>query len=133
MLGDPRKLSQIDRQNFKEWISWLKGLELRQKYMSFRQDLLGFGKPSEGCWDGFMRINTDTQSGGLVGVFRQGSIEEERLINLKYLNPTNKYYIKEGKSGKTIAFMTGKALEEKGFKVNLREQYDGQLFEVIMQ
>ena len=33
----------------------------------FRQDLAGFGEPREGQWDGYQRINTETQSGGLVG------------------------------------------------------------------
>lgn len=101
--------------------------------MSFRQDLPGFGEPSEGAWDGFIRINTDIQSGGLVGVFRQGSIEEERVVIVKYLNPSKIYSVKEGKTGKTLASMTGKALEEKGFIVKLGEKYDGQLFEVIAQ
>ncbi len=44
----------------------------RHDYMMYRQDLAGFGEPQEGQWDGFQRINTDTKSGGIVGVFRQG-------------------------------------------------------------
>ncbi len=55
--------------------------------MSYRQDLAGFGEPMNGMWDGFQRINVTDHSGGIVGVFRQGSHEEERVVTINYLNP----------------------------------------------
>lgn len=131
MLGDPRELSQKDKQNFKAWTDWLKELQVRHGYMSFRQDLPGFAEPAEGCWDGFMRINTETKSGGLIGVFRHGSAERERTVTLKYLDPARKYVVKEGKTGRKIVSMTGSELETEGFKVKLDKRYDGQLFEVV--
>lgn len=131
LLGDPTKLTSAERQSFKTWVDWLKGVENRHAYMSFRQDLPGFGEPTEGCWDGFMRINTETKSGGLVGVFRQGGAETIRTITVKYLDFLKKYAIKEGKTGKLISTMTGKQLEETGFKVTLLKKYDSQLFEIV--
>ena len=130
MLGDPRKLSAEERAEYKAWMIWLKGLEERHGYMSFRQDVPGFGEPQEGCWDAFCRINTDTFSGGLVGVFNQGSAEKSRLVTVPYLAPDATYQVRQGFSGKTIAVMTGKELAEKGFEVFLDEPYGGDLFEI---
>lgn len=133
MLGDPRLLSSEDKRCFKEWTDWLKGLEARHSYMSFRQDLPGYGEPSEGAWDGYMRINTETKSGGLVGVFRQGAIESERIVTVNYLDPVKLYAVKEGRTGKTLVIQTGEQLAKEGFKVCLNKKYDGQLYEIIVQ
>ena len=130
LLGDPTKLTTTERQSFKAWVNWLKGVESRHAYMSYRQDLPGFGEPTEGCWDGFMRINTETKSGGLVGVFRQGANETERTITVKYLDYKRIYLVKDGKTSKIITSGNGKQLEEKGFKVKLTKKYDGHLFEI---
>lgn len=133
MLGDPRALSDREKRNYKQWSDWLKGLEKRHSYTSFRQDLPGFGEPAEGNWDGFSRINTETQSGGLVGVFKQGAAENKRIVTVRYLNPQKQYAIKEGKTGKIITIMSGKDLEKKGFEVRLNKKYDGALFEIMVQ
>lgn len=133
MLGDPRKLSTAQRAAFKQWSQWLRQTQERHNYMLFRQDLPGFGEPTEGMWDGFQRINTETQSGGIVGVFRQGGIETERLVTVKYLDPTKKYTVKEAITGKVILKATGEQLAQSGFKVKLTTQYDGKLFEITAQ
>lgn len=39
-------------------------------FMTYRQNLSGFERPQDGFWDGFQRINTDTKSGGIVGIFK---------------------------------------------------------------
>lgn len=132
MLGDPRKLTPEERAEYKSWMTWLKGLEDRHGYMSFRQDVPGFGEPQEGCWDAFCRINTDTFSGGLVGVFNQGSVEKSRLVTIPYLAPDATYEVRQGFSGTIVAVMTGKELAEKGFEVFLDESYDGDLFEITV-
>lgn len=133
MLGDPRKLSTEERAEYKAWADWLKGLEARHGYMSFRQDVPGFGEPKEGSWDAFCRINTDTRSGGLVGVFNQGSCEKSRMVTIPYLDPARTYEIKQGPNGKTIAILTGRQLMERGFSVTLNDMYDGELFEIVAQ
>ena len=131
MLGDPRKLTEDERKNYKSWANWLNGLESRHGYMSFRQDLPGFGEPKEGSWDGFCRINTDTGSGGLVGVFNQGAKEKSRTVTIPWLKPDKMYKVKQGFEGKVIATGSGKKLAEEGFQVVLSKSYDGELFELI--
>ena len=131
MLGDPRKLSKEERAEFKAWSSWVKSLENRHGIMSFRQDLPGFGMPAVGGWDGFCRINTDTRSGGLIGVFREGAAETSRTITVRDLNPDAVYSVRRGPDGTEVASMTGRELETKGFRVTLAEEFSGELFEVV--
>jgi alpha-galactosidase len=131
MLGDPRKLTNAERKTYKSWAEWLKKLEAAHGFMSFRQDLPGFGEPTEGCWDGFSRVNTETNSGGLVGVFRHGAAEESRVVTVPYLKADKTYLVKQGYAGTTIATLTGQELSQKGFPVTLKEKYDGELFEVV--
>lgn len=130
MLGDPRKLSASQRACYKQWATWLKQLEARHNFMAYRQDLPGFGEPQEGCWDGFLRLNTDTRSGGLVGVFRQGGAESSRTVMVPYLHPDATYEVRQGGCGKLVATLTGRQLAKEGFVVTLPEKYDGELFEV---
>jgi alpha-galactosidase len=131
MLGDPRKLTPEEKQRYKSWSGWLKKLESRHAFMSFRQDLPGFGEPTEGCWDGFCRLNTETDSGGLVGVFKHGAVEESRVVTIPWLDFDKTYIVKQGYEGKTVDTLTGKELAEKGFIVKLTQKYDGELFEII--
>jgi len=128
MLGDPRKLTPEERQWYKTQSGWLKELEKRHGIMSFRQDLPGFGEPTEDCWDGFCRINTETGSGGLVGIFRHGAKEEIRTVTVPWLNPQKIYTISS--ISKEIVVMTGKELAEKGFSITIPELYGGELFEI---
>jgi alpha-galactosidase len=104
-------------------------MENRYGIMSYRQDLPGFGEPQEGTWDGFQRINTDTKSGGIIGVFRQGGVTSERLVTINYLGQDKLYEVKQ-MDGKVMATATGKELQTKGFKVALEKDYDGLLLEV---
>ena len=133
MLGDPRKLSREERAEFRAWSSWVKSLEKRHGIMSFRQDLPGSGMPRVGGWDGFCRINTETRSGGLVGVFREGASETTRTVTVRYLDPEASYSVKQGPDGREIARMTGAELENKGFSVTLEEEFSGELFEIDRQ
>lgn len=131
MLGDPRKLSKEERAEFKSWASWMKGLEQRHGIMSFRQDLPGFGMPMVGNWDGFCRINTETCSGGLVGIFREGAAETVRTVTVRDLDPEAVYSVKRGPDGCEVTSMTGDELEKKGFQVSLDGEYSGELFEIV--
>jgi len=130
MMGDPRKLSPEERLWYKTWSAWLRRLEDTHRFMSFRQDLPGFGEPAEGSWDGFSRVNTETGSGGLIGVFRHGSAEETRTVTVPWLHADKQYVITQGAEGKEVATMTGAELAIKGFTVKLSEKYDGELFEL---
>lgn len=131
MLGDPRKLSATDLKKYRGYAGWLQLMENRYGIMSFRQDLAGYGEPMEGMWDGFQRINTETKSGGIVGVFKQGGADTQRKVIVSYLDPVKNYTVKEAVSGKIIIQKaTGKQMAQQGFIVTINEQYGGQLFEV---
>jgi alpha-galactosidase len=132
MLGDPRKLTPADQLKYRGYADWLQLMDKRYQIMGYRQDLPGFGEPMEGMWDGFQRINTDTGTGGVIGVFRQGAAESKRLVTINNLQPLQTYLIKQ-MDGKIIAAQTGKEFQEKGFEVELNKLYDGELFEVNMK
>jgi alpha-galactosidase len=130
VLGDPRKLSEKQRADVNAWSSWLQRMQAKYDYMAFRQDLPTFGEPTPGHWDGFQRINTDLKNGGIVGVFRYKSIENERQVNLQFLNPDKTYNVIEARSGKLLQTSSGRKLMEEGFPVRLMGEVDGALFEI---
>ena len=129
MLGDPRKLSETDLKKYRGYADWLQKMEHNYSIMNFRQDLPGFGEPMEGMWDGFQRINTETKSGGIIGIFRHGSVESKRIVTVIYLDPEKTYEVKEI-DGKVVTSLTGNELNEKGFIVELLGLYSGDLYEI---
>ncbi|ASU33940.1 glycoside hydrolase family 36 protein [Mucilaginibacter xinganensis] len=129
MLGDPRKLTAADITKYRVFADWLQLMDRRYQIMSFRQDLPGFGEPMEGFWDGFQRINTQTKTGGIVGVFRQGSAEVKRMVTVFNLDPLKTYQVKK-MDGTAVITQTGRYLNDKGFEVALDKKYDGELFEI---
>jgi alpha-galactosidase len=132
MLGDPRKMTPEKQQRFKAYANWLREMENKHQVMLFRQNLPGFGEPQHGYWDGFQRINTETKSGGIVGIFKQFSNADEHWITLAYLDDEKEYLVKLAPSGEIIARGTGSELREKGFKVIFEEEVQGELFEVTI-
>ncbi|HSN50073.1 MAG TPA: hypothetical protein VLR52_02500, partial [Bacteroidales bacterium] len=132
MLGDPRKLSETDLKIYRMYADWLLKMETKHSIMSFRQDLPGYGEPAEGMWDGFQRINTETMDGGIIGIFRHGSVEKTRLVTVKYLDPALTYEVKT-MEGKIVSELSGVELQEKGFTVDLEELYSGSLFEICVK
>ena len=129
MLGDPRKLSETDLKKYRSYADWLQAMQTKYDFMSYRQDLAGFGEPMEGMWDGFQRINTDSKQGGIVGVFRHGATEAKRVVTVNHLDPSKQYRVKS-MDGKVIASLTGQALQTTGFSASLSGQYAGELFEI---
>jgi alpha-galactosidase len=132
MLGDPRKLVPTDLKKYREYADWLQKMNNLYDIMSFRQDLSGFGEPKEGSWDGFQRINTDTKTGGIIGVFRHGSLESKRKVTINYLEPDKNYEIRTI-VGKLISTASGKDLNTKGFEWEFANAYSGELFEVSIK
>ncbi len=130
VLGDPRQLTKEQRARMKQWADWLKQMQETHDFMSFRQDLPGFGEPMEGSWDGYQRVNSDSGSGGIVGVFKQASTESTRKVTVQWLNKETSYRILTAPERKEIGKMTGKDLAEEGFDVTLNKEYDGALFEI---
>jgi len=129
MLGDPRRLSGSDLKIYRGYSDWLQLMETRYGIMSYRQDLPGFGEPMEGLWDGFQRINTETKEGGIIGIFRHGSVETTRIVTVNWLDPAKIYQVKSN-SGNVVARLTGDELKLNGFPVTLNELYSGELFEI---
>jgi alpha-galactosidase len=131
MLGDPRKLSPGELVRYRSYADWLQLMDKRYKIMSYRQDLHGFGEPADGMWDGFQRINTETKSGGIAGVFRQGANESKRRITIRGLEPTYTYQVKR-MDGTMQGTFTGSELMNNGFEVSFNNLYDGTLFEISL-
>jgi alpha-galactosidase len=132
MLGDPRKLTETELKKYRSYADWLQQMESKYGIMSYRQDLAGFGEPMDGMWDGFQRINTETMKGGIIGIFRHGSVETGRIVTVNYLDPLRIYEVK-ATDGKVIETFSGKELQEKGFAVNLEGLYSGDLFEICIK
>jgi alpha-galactosidase len=133
MLGDPRKLSSEKQKELRDLAGWLSQMEKKHQVMLYRQDLQGFGEPANGQWDGFQRINTDTKTGGIVGVFKQNAGEKERTITGSMLDPKQMYLVKEAVSNRIIAKMNGEELQSAGFRFTLGKTYDSALFEISQQ
>lgn len=130
LLGDPRQLSDTDRKKYAAYSIWLQLMAKKHDIMSYRQDLVGFGEPKEGSWDGFQRINTESYSGGIFGVFRHGAREKARKIYLSYLDTKKRYRVKNAVSGKIVAEGTGDNFLKNGIPVVIDQDYGGELFEV---
>lgn len=128
--GDLRKLSAEEKRRIKQWADWLEAMQTKYNFQLFRQELPGFGMPQEGSWDGFARINTETKSGGIIGVFRHGSREAVRGVTVNGLDPDALYLLRKSPGKKIFRRMRGKELQENGFKVKLEKLYDGVLFEI---
>jgi alpha-galactosidase len=130
VLGDPRKLSTEQRTEIRQIADWLKLMQKKHDFMTYRQDLPGFGEPQEGHWDGFQRINTETKSGGIIGVFKQNSNVNERWITINYLDKKTKYKVVTAATENLIAEGTGEEFRVKGFKVDFQNEFQGELYEV---
>jgi alpha-galactosidase len=130
VLGDPRRIPAEGRERIRAWSDWMLEMQERYDYMSFRRDLPGFGEPREGAWDGWMRINNDTRSGGIVGVFRHGALEESRQLFVKGIEPDRDYVVRLAPGGEVVRRASGSDLMEQGFPVQIPAPYDGRIFEI---
>lgn len=130
VLGDPRKIAPEERKQIKAWSDWMQKMQEKHDYMSYRKDLRGFGEPREGFWDGWQRINFQTQSGGIFGVFRHGSKEVGRKVFLKDLDPVSTYQVKIAPLGQIVFTGSGEELMHNGFDVEINQDYDGNIYEV---
>ncbi|WP_298367351.1 glycoside hydrolase family 36 protein [uncultured Lutibacter sp.] len=130
VLGDPRNLTSEKRKEIKEMASWLKEMQNSHNFMTYRQDLPGFGEPQDGFWDGFQRINTATKSGGIIGVFKQKSFQKEMWVTVNYLDPKATYKVTLAPNKKKVFKGIGEELHTKGFKVKFKEHFQGELYEV---
>ena len=130
VLGDPRVLIPEKKAEIKQWGDWMVEMQKKYNYLLYRQDLPAFVEPVEVGWDAWSRINTDDKTGGIVGVFKQASLDDSRTVSIPGLDKNILYSIKSVPDGKEILRMTGKELEEKGITVKLEKKYDSQILEI---
>jgi len=130
VLGDLRKLSADRKKEIRLWIDWITVMQKKYNYQMFRQDLPSFGEPTEGGWDAWSRINTDTKAGGIIGVFRQGSLDNERSVSIPGLEKNSVYKVNFAPKGEEVIKLTGKELDEIGFRVKMENLYDSKVFEI---
>ncbi len=130
VLGDLRKLSAEKKVEIRQWTDWISAMQKKYNYDLFRQDLPSFGEPTVGSWDAWSRINTDTQEGGIVGIFREGSLDDQRTVSVPGLTRNKRYRVKQAPLGEKVIEMTGSDLEEAGFRVKMEKKYDSKLFEI---
>lgn len=133
LLGDPRKVSPSDRARIRRWASWLRATQDRHDFLSFREDVPGFGEPAEGQWDAFARLNRDSGSGGVVGIFRQGAAETRRVVAIQGLDPAATYVVRRAPDGAEVTRLEGHALAATGFTVELAAPHSGALFELARE
>ncbi|NJN27858.1 MAG: alpha-galactosidase [Cyclobacteriaceae bacterium] len=130
LLGNPIDFEDGKVDRIHQWATWLKDMQSTYDFLSYRQDLPGFGEPTEGQWDGFVRINTDTKSGGIIGVFKQESHEDKRVVKVNDLEKDKQYEILKAPMGELIGTMSGEDLSQEGFEVEIKKSSDGELFEL---
>ncbi len=130
MLGDPREVQEEERKQLRDIADWLREMQESYGYMLFRQDIVGWGEPVEGGWDGWARLNTDTFKGGIIGVFRQGSSEARRLVRISGIDQDALYSVRTALEGSELVRMRGIDLAETGIPVRLENEYDGVLLEI---
>ena len=130
ILGDPRELKAEKRAEIKQWSDWISNMQEKYNYMTYRQDLKGFGEPQDGSWDGWQRINTESKKGGIVGLFRHGALENNRTVFVNGLDAQQTYHVRIAPLNKLITTCSGKDLMEKGFEVSFTEKYDGAIYEI---
>jgi alpha-galactosidase len=133
LLGDLRELTSEKKSLIRSWADWIKEMQHKYDYMTYRKDLSGFGEPKEGDWDGWQRINFQTQEGGIFGVFKQNAVEKTRTVALNDLKADASYTIRLAPHGEKILTTSGKVLMEEGFSVNIEEAYNGLIYEVSLE
>lgn len=133
MLGDLRKVDPQQESRIRTWANWFRDSEHRHAFLPFRQDLRGFGEPGVGRWDGYSRINTETRTGGIVGIFRAAAPESTRTVFVQGLDPAATYAVRLAPEGRIITRATGTDLLEKGIAVTIPEQHGGRVFEIRRQ
>ena len=134
MLGDPREVPEEKREMLHAWADWMRDMQRKYNYMTYRKDLEGFGEPREGHWDGWQRINFQTGEGGIFGVFRQGTPEDTRTVFLKDLKPYEIYTVRQAPSGKVVLRATGEELmHTDGIPVQMQKEYESKIYEVRIE
>ncbi len=139
LLGDFRPYPAAKRERIRAWTDQVRAAQTRHDFLRYRQDVAGFGEPRADGWDAYQRINTATRSGGIVGVFRNDSPEEQRRVTLVGLNPGAVYSVRAmiepggtlpQNADPPLLRATGAALMTEGFVARLMTRWAGRVYEV---
>lgn len=96
LLGDLRKLSEQDRQWYREKITWFKKLRETTKISESFFPLGSWQQTTPATWDGFARM---ARSGdGVIAVFRNESNAADALVQLPLL-PEGRYKLRSAMTG----------------------------------
>ncbi len=128
MLGDPRKLSEQEKQWYKKHYEWFRDMEEKYEITKYHQTSSVFPAPNKNNWDGFARFNTDKQ-GGILIVFRNEGPESERVFNLPWVEEDQKYIIKSA-TGEKIGDFTGSDLKTQGLTVTIHARNTARAFSI---
>ena len=66
-----------------------------------------------------------------MGVFRHDAAEPSRCVTVRGLDPERRYAVLKGVAREPVAELSGRELEERGFRVEFSSRIDGELFEVV--
>lgn len=129
MMGDARKMTDAQIAFYKKWNTYFKSREAKYQYTQYHQTYDVFDRATDRNWDGCYRINTEKQ-GGLMFFYRNNSNDAERNFTIPFLQPQSRYRIFSFEQNKTIATLTGAALQQKGFTIKLPEKYTALVLEI---
>ncbi len=131
MLGDPRNLSEQEKEWYKKHYEWFRDMEEKYEITKYHQTSSVFPAPKKNNWDGFARFNTE-QQGGIFVVFRNESPENERTFILPWVLKEKTYSIQNPR-GKIIGEYRGEVLIEQGFKVNIPTVNTASAFSIVVK
>jgi alpha-galactosidase len=99
LLGDLRKLSDADRQRWRQSITWFKNLRKTTKVSESFFPLGSWQQTTPAAWDGFARLAHN--GSGIIALFRNESNAAEAVVQLPLI-PPGKFKVRSVFSGKEI-------------------------------
>lgn len=121
LLGDPRNLTDEERQWYKKYSDWYRQMNTRYELHKYLQRSVVFDKPGPGNWDGFARFNPEKE-GGIICAFRNGSPDESRGFQLPWVNEESEYEIYSVEDERILGIFEGKVLKDAGLNIGLSEK-----------
>ena len=129
MLGDPRQLSDSEKEWFKNMASWLKEMHLKYQIFKFYQTSQIFGEPGPNNWDGFARFNPEAD-GGILCIFRNDQKDPSRTFILPWCKDDQSYSIIDVLANKELGKFSGGQLKKEGMKVTIGQINQAAVFEI---
>jgi alpha-galactosidase len=129
MLGDPRKLTDGEKEWYRKWIEWFGMMEAKYKILQFYQSSDVFDAPTYSNWDGCARINTD-KNGGVLCFYRNDSNDEVRNFRIPWVEEDLMYQIHAPFGGKDLGKFTGIQLMNSGLDIRIEDKNSAQIYAI---